>query len=98
MNTNDAADLRLKWRLRNPVPLCMHVRLELELNEAGYMTGNYICLVCGHVAAKRQHHEGQPTIDPVLNLSPPAVWNLTPGCETGRGTGVSPADPPSSSP
>ena len=61
MNTNDAADLRLKWKMRNPVPLCLHVMLELELNEAGYMTGNYVCIVCGAIAAKRQQDEGQPT-------------------------------------
>ena len=75
MNTNDAADLRLKWTIRKPVPLCLHVRLEVELNEAGYMTGNYICLVCGHVAAKQQHEEGPPIIDPVLTQSPRAVNN-----------------------
>jgi hypothetical protein len=58
MNTNDAADLRLKWRLQNPAPLCLHVRLEVEVNEAGYMTGNYVCMVCGH--ATRQHDEVPP--------------------------------------
>ena len=55
MNSNDAADLRLKWKLRNPAPICMHVRLELELNDAGYLTGNYICIVCGDLTAQRTH-------------------------------------------
>jgi hypothetical protein len=68
MNTNEGADLRVKWTVRNPVPFCMHITLELELTDAGYVTGNYICIVCGYVAA-RQHDPVNLTEQPSPDLS-----------------------------
>ena len=29
-------------------PLCEHLKVELERNEIGGMTGNYHCTTCGH--------------------------------------------------
>jgi hypothetical protein len=52
MTTNRAADLRVRWRGRTPVPICLHVMLEVELNDAGHLTGHYNCVVCGEAVTK----------------------------------------------
>jgi hypothetical protein len=52
MTTNQAVELRSRWRLRTPVPTCMHVMLEVELNDAGHLTGHYNCIVCGDAVTR----------------------------------------------
>jgi hypothetical protein len=52
MTRNEAAMLRAGWQLLTPTPTCMHVMLEIELNESGFLTGHYICVVCGEAVAK----------------------------------------------
>ena len=32
-------------------PLCEHLKVELERNEDGYVTGNYRCIACGYAVA-----------------------------------------------
>lgn len=52
MTIIQAAALRVKWKLRvNPAP-CEHLNLEAEWSENG-PTGNYHCILCGEVVAKK---------------------------------------------
>ncbi len=54
MTVTQAAELRVKWKQRvNPTP-CDHLSLELERSDNGYLTGNYICIVCGTAVAQTQ--------------------------------------------
>ena len=57
MTSPQAAALRMKWQQRETHLSCDHVTVELELNELGDTTGNYICIICGEsVAHKRVDH------------------------------------------
>ena len=52
MTVAQAAELWMKWQERvNPQP-CEHLTLELERSDNGYLTGNYICIVCGTAVAQ----------------------------------------------
>ncbi len=52
MTATQAAELRMKWNERvNPQP-CEHLTLELERSDNRYLTGNYICIVCGIAVAQ----------------------------------------------
>ena len=48
-----SAALRVKWKLRRDRTPCGHLSLELEWDEAGHSTGNYICSICGESVAQR---------------------------------------------
>ena len=52
MTAIQAAELRKKWNQRmDPAP-CEHLNLELEWSDNQYLTGNYICIVCGTAVVK----------------------------------------------
>jgi ssDNA-binding Zn-finger/Zn-ribbon topoisomerase 1 len=52
MTTTQAAELRVKWKLRVDPPKCEHLNLELEWSDNG-LTGNDNCIVCGEAIAKK---------------------------------------------
>jgi hypothetical protein len=47
MTTSQAAARRAEWKQRAYRRRCTHVVLEIECNEQGYVTGNYVCNFCG---------------------------------------------------
>ena len=47
MTSSRAAVLRARWELRPDQQHCPHIALEMESNKTGYVTGQYICVVCG---------------------------------------------------
>lgn len=49
MTPNQMATRRADWKQRVHRRRCMHVVLEMEENEQGYMTGNYVCNFCGTI-------------------------------------------------
>jgi hypothetical protein len=53
MTTIQAAELRVKWKLRVDPSKCEHLNLELEWSDNG-LTDNYICIVCGVAVATKQ--------------------------------------------
>jgi hypothetical protein len=53
MTTIQAAELRVKWKLRVDPSKCEHLTLELEWSDNG-LTDNYICIVCGEAVATKQ--------------------------------------------
>ena len=52
MTIIQAAELRVKWKLRVNPPPGEHLNLELEWSDNG-STGNYNCIICGEVVAKK---------------------------------------------
>jgi hypothetical protein len=54
MTSPQAAALRVKWQQRQTHLSCDHVTVELELNDLGDTTGNYICILCGESVAHKQ--------------------------------------------
>jgi len=52
MTIVQAAEIRVKWKLRVNPPPCEHLNLELEWSDNG-STGNYNCIMCGEVVAKK---------------------------------------------
>ncbi len=53
MQMNQAAALRVKWKKRVEPRPCAHLTLELEQNDSGYLTGNYLCIACGESVARK---------------------------------------------
>jgi hypothetical protein len=53
MTTAEAVALRMKWIQQVDPPACEHMNQELESNEMGYLTGNYLCTTCGELVATR---------------------------------------------
>jgi hypothetical protein len=52
MTINQGADLQEKWKQRVDRTACKHPNLELEWNEQGYLTGHYVCILCGESVAQ----------------------------------------------
>ena len=53
MTMIEAAALRVKWQQRTDRSPCEHLNLELEWDDLGHSTGNYVCILCGKSAAQR---------------------------------------------
>ena len=53
MTSKEAARIRATWRGQSALEMCRHLTLELEFNDQGDSTGNYVCIVCGEPAAQR---------------------------------------------
>ena len=53
MRTKEAALIRAKWRGQSASETCRHLTLELEFNDQGDSTGNYVCIVCGEPVSQR---------------------------------------------
>jgi len=47
MTTNPTAARQAEWKRRGYRRRCTHLVLEMECNEQGYVTGNYLCNFCG---------------------------------------------------
>ena len=47
MTQQQAVDLQATLT-QNGSPICEHLKVELERNEIGGLTGNYQCTTCGH--------------------------------------------------
>ena len=45
--------IRARWRGQSALETCRPLALELEFNDQGDSTGNYVCIVCGESAAQR---------------------------------------------
>ena len=54
MTIIQAAELRVKWKLRVNPPPCEHLNLEAEWSDNG-STDNYNCIICGETVAKKLH-------------------------------------------
>ena len=54
MTMNQAVVLRIRWTQQVDRSQCEHRNLELEWNELGHSTGNYICTLCGEPVAERK--------------------------------------------
>ena len=52
MTFQQVASIRARWRGQS-VQTCRHFSLELEVNNQGDSTGNYVCIVCGELVAQR---------------------------------------------
>lgn len=52
MTMTQAAALRVKWKQQADRSQCEHLNLELEWDDLGRSTGNYICILCGKSAAQ----------------------------------------------
>ncbi len=53
MTFKQEAYIRARWRGQSTLEACRHVALELEFNDLGDSTGNYVCIVCGELVAQR---------------------------------------------
>lgn len=53
MTTKEAARRRAQWKGQSAVETCRHFTLELEFNDQGDLTGNYVCILCGETVAQR---------------------------------------------
>jgi hypothetical protein len=47
MRAEDGAALRDAWKAKGS-PSCNHPLLAIETTATGYLTGSYICKICGH--------------------------------------------------
>ncbi len=54
MTTTQAAELRVKWKLRADPQECEHLNLELEWSGIA-STGIYNCIICGESIATPIH-------------------------------------------
>lgn len=52
MTATQAAALRMKWNERMDPQPGEHLNLGLERSDHRYLTGNYICIVCGTAVAQ----------------------------------------------
>ena len=52
MTTSQAVARQAEWKQRGYRRRCTHLVLELECNEQGYVTGNYVCNFCGKYVAQ----------------------------------------------
>jgi predicted SprT family Zn-dependent metalloprotease len=52
MTMSQAAARQVKWKQRAYRTPCGHLGLELERNEQGYLTENYVCNLCGESVAQ----------------------------------------------
>ena len=52
MTPKQIAFTRARWSGQS-VETCRHFSLELEFNDQGDSTGNYVCIVCGELIAQR---------------------------------------------
>jgi hypothetical protein len=53
MTLSQALVLQVKWKQRAYRTRCEHLVLEWEWNEQGYLTGHYVCNLCGVSVAHR---------------------------------------------
>ena len=53
MKIKQADFIRARWRGQSALETCRHMTLEVELNDQGDSTGNYVCIVCGETVAHR---------------------------------------------
>ena len=52
MTTSQAAARQAEWKQRGYRRRCTHLGLELECNEQGYVTGNFVYIFCGKSVAQ----------------------------------------------
>lgn len=53
MTKDEVSAVRVQWEQRE-IPLhCDHITVEMELNDLGNTTGNYVCILCGESVAHR---------------------------------------------
>ena len=53
MTPSQAVDLRIAWQFISTRANCSHRVVELEMTESGYLTGSYLCTVCGERIEKK---------------------------------------------
>jgi hypothetical protein len=63
MTSKQVAFIRARWR-GQLVETCTHLSLELEFNDQGDPTGNYVCIVCGELVAQRTLSVSTGSISP----------------------------------
>ena len=53
MTIKQANFIRSRWKGQSALETCRHMTLELEVNDQGDSTDNYVCVVCGELVAQR---------------------------------------------
>ena len=53
MTKAEAEALRERWQQQGEPLTCVHSNQELEANEDGYLTDNYLCTTCGEPIVKK---------------------------------------------
>lgn len=66
---NQAATLRVKWNQRMDRSPCSHLNLELEWDDHGQSTGNYVCILCGKSVAERKNSLRNIALSPITPTS-----------------------------
>jgi len=49
MTKSEADEIQLRWTQQGRLPLCEHLKVELEQTEGGDVSGTYRCTTCGEV-------------------------------------------------
>jgi DNA-directed RNA polymerase subunit RPC12/RpoP len=70
MTRDQATAVRVQWEQREIHLRCAHLDLELELNDLGDPTGNYVCILCGESVAHRKVDVEAGTL-PTSQVDPP---------------------------
>jgi hypothetical protein len=52
MTKTQAAEVHANWHQQEEPPICEHLKVELECNPDGHLTGSYYCLACGDSVAR----------------------------------------------
>ena len=72
MTKDEVAAARVRWEQRESPLHCDHITVEIELNDLGNTTGNYVCILCGEsVAHERVDHAAPVTTKPEAAASRP---------------------------
>jgi hypothetical protein len=80
MTTDQATTIRRKWNQGGILQSCDHLNLELELNDLGDITGNYVCILCGQSVAHESvdYTEGMMTKSEAGVLRPKSTQQVDP--------------------
>jgi len=81
MNMDQAATIRRKWNQGGILQSCDHLILELELNDLGDTTGNYVCILCGESVAHRLVDQVEAGTLPPNQVAPPICSHYKLGLE-----------------
>ena len=76
MTKVEAAQLRVKSEHRVDSQPCAHLTLELEQNDSGHLTGNYMCIACGESVARKHPWTLSSRLTPDQPLIPTSSGSL----------------------
>jgi len=91
MTRDQATAVRVQWEQREIHLHCDHITVELELNDLGDPTGNYVCILCGESVAHRRMDQVEAGILLQNQVDPPICSHYKLGLECtedGRSTHI----------